>query len=162
MRILIFVIFVFSSVFNVHAEELETDPSISVYDIGLFTKAAECLSIKASLNEKQGFVSAAVLDEKVTGEILGKSFDRKLFNKQLQLSDADFNNITSSLKKHCPATLDEIKYRLEKLKYKNEIFLEELQNVIVVVIFPEVIHKKDRIKRFEANYTPIGVNSSPY
>lgn len=150
---LIVIMLSFSTVANSFAEKLETDPSLSRYDISLFTQAAECLSIKASKEEKISFISATHLDVKVNNSLKGKTFDKNLIEKQIRLYEKDFENIVDSLKKHCPMTLNKVKYRIDNFKNDNDIFLDSLQEYIVTVIFAEIAEKKDRAKRFESNYS---------
>lgn len=161
MNRLLYVLLIYTiGVTSVFAEPLDTDPTISKFDINLFNRAAECLSIKASQSEKNSFISASYLDgtinKSIEKAITGKQsdFDIKLIEKQKKLEDKDFDSIMLSLKKYCPETLCSIKDRFKYLKNNDSIFLESLQNQIVTIIFSEVAKKNDKVKRFEENYKP--------
>lgn len=160
-RFFIYYLFIYTiGITSVFAEPLDTDPTISKYDINLFNRAAECLSIKSSPSEKNSFISAAYFDgtikKSIDEALTGKQFDLdiKLIEKQIKLEDKDFDNIMSSLKKYCPETLDSIRDRFKYFKYDDSIFLDSLQKQIVTVIFSEVANKNDKVKRFEENYKP--------
>jgi hypothetical protein len=143
---------------HVKAREYEEeDVLFSSQTISAFIQSAECLSLKASAAEKRSFITALEFQSNPGHK------DARFGSDWFDFYEKDAMAIELALQKHCPYSYQLVQELFSDLdRDAHGLLYVQWEDIVVSIISVELLDVSKRQRIFEGNYTPIGMDVSPY
>ena len=134
--------------------------ALSPRTLNYFLQAAECLSLKATIDEKQGFLTTRRMD--LEWDVYsGQQISNEWLVERIAAEDQDQQEIYNAIKKYCPLTARSIasSVELDGLQ-SHSLPIIALSNLVVRFISVDILDKSELQAIFENENSALGINSA--